>query len=300
MSINAVQFQAGLSMPDFFAAYGTEAKCYRALYRWRWPQGFRCPCCAGRARSRFKRGGAIYYQCSACRHQTSLIAGTMFQGTKLSLRTWMLALHLLTSTKTNMAALELMRHLGVNYKTAWRMKHKIMQVMAEREATRRLSGFVQIDDAYLGGERNGGKAGRGSENKQPFLIAVQTDASFTAPSFVVIEPVRSFDNAALTDWIARRLKPECEAYTDGLACFRRLETPAMHTPHWTPAADAQPQRPPVPGGSTWCLATSNAPSAASTTPSRKANMRDVIWPKRPTDSIADSACPKCCHDSPRR
>ncbi|UIE42369.1 hypothetical protein FICKIIDM_01473 [Xanthomonas citri pv. punicae] len=223
MSINAVQFQAGLSMPDFFAAYGTEAKCYRALYRWRWPQGFRCPCCAGRARSRFKRGGAIYYQCSACRHQTSLIAGTMFQGTKLSLRTWMLALHLLTSTKTNMAALELMRHLGVNYKTAWRMKHKIMQVMAEREATRRLSGFVQIDDAYLGGERNGGKAGRGSENKQPFLIAVQTDASFTAPSFVVIEPVRSFDNAALTDWIARRLKPECEAYTDGLACFRRLE-----------------------------------------------------------------------------
>ncbi|WP_269635692.1 IS1595 family transposase [Xanthomonas citri] len=220
MSINAVQFQAGLSMPDFFAAYGTEAKCYRALYRWRWPQGFRCPCCAGRARSRFKRGGAIYYQCSACRHQTSLIAGTMFQGTKLSLRTWMLALHLLTSTKTNMAALELMRHLGVNYKTAWRMKHKIMQVMAEREATRRLSGFVQIDDAYLGGERNGGKAGRGSENKQPFLIAVQTDASFTAPSFVVIEPVRSFDNAALTDWIARRLKPECEAYTDGLACFQ--------------------------------------------------------------------------------
>ncbi|NEK70942.1 MAG: transposase, partial [Xanthomonas perforans] len=87
---------------------------------------------------------------------------------------------------------ELMRHLGVNYKTAWRMKHKIMQVMAEREATRKLAGFVQIDDAYLGGERNGGKAGRGSENKA-FLIAVQTDATFTAPRFVVIEPVRSFD-----------------------------------------------------------------------------------------------------------
>ncbi len=76
----------------------------------------------------------------------------MFQGTKLSLRTWMLALHLLTSTKTNMAALELMRHLGVNYKTDWRMKHKIMQVMGEREATRKLAGYVQIDDAYLGGE----------------------------------------------------------------------------------------------------------------------------------------------------
>ncbi|QEO99520.1 transposase [Xanthomonas oryzae pv. oryzicola] len=159
MSINAVQCQAGLSMPEFFASDGTEANCYRALYTWRWPQGVRCPCCAGRARSRFKRGGVIYYQCSACRHQTSLIAGTMFQGTKLPLRTWMLALHLLTSTKTNMAALELMRHLGINYKTAWPMKHKIMQVMAEREATRPLSGFVQIDAAYLGGERNGARPG---------------------------------------------------------------------------------------------------------------------------------------------
>ncbi|MEB1370855.1 transposase, partial [Xanthomonas campestris pv. campestris] len=68
-----------------------------------------------------------------------------------------------------------------NYKSAWRMKHKIMQVMAERESTRKLAGFVQIDDAYLGGERNGCKAGRGSENKQSFLIAVQTDDTFTAP-----------------------------------------------------------------------------------------------------------------------
>ncbi|MGD3047163.1 transposase, partial [Xanthomonas oryzae] len=77
------------------------------------------------------------------------------------------------------------RHPCITCKSAWPMKHKIMQVMAEREATRPLSGFVQIDAAYLGGERNGGKAGRGSENKQPFLIAVQTDATFTAPSFVV-------------------------------------------------------------------------------------------------------------------
>lgn len=223
MGINPVQFQPGLSMAEFIASYGTEAKCYRALYRWRWPQGFRCPCCGGRARSRFRRGTTIYYQRRACRHQTSLTAGPLFAGTKLSLCTWMLALHLLTSTKTNMAALELMRHLGVNYKTAWRVKHKIMQAMTEREESRTLQGFVQIDDAYLGGERNGGKPGRGSENKQPFLIAVQTDPTFAAVYTAVIEPVRSFNDTSLKDWIARRLAPECEVYTDGLACFRRLE-----------------------------------------------------------------------------
>ena len=228
MSIHAVQFQPGLSMAQFIDGYGTQAKCYRALYKWRWPEGFRCPKCAGRARSRFRRGAAVYYQCRSCRHQTTLTAGTMFAATKLPLRTWVLALHLLTATKTNLAALELMRHLGVNYKTAWRVKHKIMQAMAERENTRQLSGFVQIDDACLGGERNGGKRGGGSENKQPFLVAVQTNADFTAPSFAVVEPVRSFGNASLKDWVVRRLAPGCEVYSDGLACFRRIED-AGHT-----------------------------------------------------------------------
>ena len=98
-----------------------------------------------------------------------------------------------------------------------------MQAMSEREESRKLRGFVQIDDAYLGGERNGGKPGRGSENKQPFLIAVQTDETLEHPTVAVIEPVRAFDNASLNDWVARRLAPETEVYSDGLGCFRRIE-----------------------------------------------------------------------------
>ncbi len=140
--MNMVQFQAGLSMSDFMKRYGTEAKCRRTLFRSRWPKGFRCPAC------------------SACRYQTTLVCGTLFQATKLPLATWFLAVYLLTSTKTNMAALELKRHLGVCYRTAWRLKHKVMQAMMKREESRQLKGFVQIDDAYLGGERNGGKRGR--------------------------------------------------------------------------------------------------------------------------------------------
>ena len=123
----------------------------------------------------------------------------------------------------DLSALELRRHLGVNYKAAWRIKHKVMQAMLEREDTRRLDGFVQIDDAYLSGERNGGKPGRGSENKQPFVVAVETDSDLEHPTFVVIEPLRAFDNASLRDWAERRLAPNAEAYTDGLACFRRIE-----------------------------------------------------------------------------
>ncbi len=222
MAMNQTQFQPGLSMAAFFERYGTEAKCYRVLYKARWPRGFRCPCCRGRARSRFRREGRVYYQCRACRHQTTLTSGTLFEASKVPLTMWFLAMHLLTASKTNLSALELKRHLGVCYRTAWRMKQKIMEAMTEREEGRQLAGFVQIDDAYLGGERNGGKRGRGSENKQPFVIAVSTDKTLEHPTFAVIEPVRNFTNQAMLEWGHRRLAVDAEAFSDGLACFGRF------------------------------------------------------------------------------
>ncbi|EQD75827.1 ISXo5 transposase [mine drainage metagenome] len=168
-------------------------------------------------------------KCSACRHQTTLLSGTLFEATKLPLRTWFLALYLLTQSKTNVAALELMRHLGVCYRTAWRIKHKLMQAMTEREAGRQLGGLVQIDDAYLGGERNGGKPGRGSENKCPFVIAVELSAE-SHPLHAVITPVHGFTNQALTDWTRLHLRPETEVHSDGLGAFRAvIEAGHAHT-----------------------------------------------------------------------
>lgn len=165
MPMNRIQFQPGLSLLAFLDRFGTEAACRRELRRARWPHGFVCPRCGGRQASGcHDRQGNRLWQCRKCRTQTSLISGTVFASTKLPLRTWFLALYLLTQSKTNLAALELMRHLGVCYRTAWRIKHKLMQVMAARDAQAQLGGLVQIDDAYLGGERNGGKRGRGSEN----------------------------------------------------------------------------------------------------------------------------------------
>lgn len=221
MAMNRVQFQPGLSIAKFMALYGSEDQCRAALFRSRWPDGFRCPRCQGAEHSQFWRGDREYFQCTGCRQQTTLVSGTLFEATKLPLDKWFLGLYLLTTTKTNMAALELMRHLGVCYRTAWRFKHKVMQAMMSREETRRLGGFVQIDDAYLGGERNGGKPGRGSENKQAFVIAVETDEQLQRPKFAVIEPVPSFTNAAITDWCKRRLKQEAEVFSDGLSSFRR-------------------------------------------------------------------------------
>ncbi len=155
MAMNRIQFQPGLSLAGFLDQYGSEAQCARALRRARWPKGFVCPRCQHRSYSRCaNRHGERLWQCSACRHQTSLISDTLFASTKLPLTRWFLALYLLTQSKTNMAALELMRHLGVCYRTAWRVKHKIMQGMTEREAGRQLGGIVTMHpdaDVYSDG-----------------------------------------------------------------------------------------------------------------------------------------------------
>ena len=228
MAMNRVQFQPGLSLPAFLADYGSERQCERALEAARWPDGFACPRCSGKGCSKFYRHGQAYWQCSQCRHQCSLRSGTLFEHSRLPLRTWLLAMYLLGQSKTNLSALELMRHLGVSYPAAWRMKHKLMQAMDEREAGRKLGGVVQLDDAYLGGERNGGKAGRGSENKRPFVIAVETTQD-GRPRQTVIDPVPGFTQAALAEWAKRRIRPGADVYSDGLGAFRVLEAEHAHT-----------------------------------------------------------------------
>ena len=82
-------------------------------------------------------------------------------------------MYLLTQTKNGISALELSRQLSVSYHTAWKVKHKVMQVMKERDDTRPLGGWVQLDDAYWGGQRRGGKTGRGAPGKTPFVAAVE-------------------------------------------------------------------------------------------------------------------------------
>ena len=176
MAMNRIQFQPGMSVFEFIEKFGTEAQCEAAVEYARWPQGYRCPCCGGEAHCVLRSKGRKTFQCNACHHQTSVIAGTLFEGTKLALTVWFLAIYLISQAKTGLSALALKRQLGVSYPTAWLIHHKLMQAMVEREAGYVLCGNVQVDDAYLGGELTHGTAGRGSENKVPFVAAVSLTA----------------------------------------------------------------------------------------------------------------------------
>jgi hypothetical protein len=223
MAMNRIQFQPGLSMPEFHRRFGTEAQCAAALEQARWPAGFRCPRCERGEHCVLRGGTHKVFQCHACRHQTSLIAGTVFQGTKLPLTVWFLAIYLVSQAKTGLSALALRRQLGVSYPTAWLIQHKLMQVMADREERYVLTGQVHVDDAYLGGERSGGKAGRGSENKVPFVAAVSL-AENGHPSHTKLTLVPGFTLTAIAQWANDHLAPGSKVFSDGLGCFSAVTT----------------------------------------------------------------------------
>jgi transposase-like protein len=216
MARNTVQFQKGLSEPDFDRHYGTEAQCRDVVIASRWPQGFQCPGCGSQRHSVVTTRDL--FQCRDCRLQTSPIAGTIFASTKLPLRTWFRAFYHVTQSKQGISSIELGRRLGVTQTTAWKIKHKLAQVMLERDAAKQSTGRIEIDDAYVGGERTGGKRGRGAAGKTPFVAAVQTTDD-GKPVRIKLRRVTSFCTHAIASFAKASLAPDCMVVSDGLHCF---------------------------------------------------------------------------------
>ena len=157
-------------------------------------------------------------QCNRCHRQTSITAGTIFDSTKLPLTVWFQAIYLMTQDKKGVSAMKLHRHLGISYNAAWRIRHKLMQVMMERDREHPLSGWIQLDDAYLGGERSGGKRGRGAPGKTPFVAAVQTNEQ-GHPLRMKLTVVEGFRLTEIAAWAQLHLGTGTRVVSDGLACF---------------------------------------------------------------------------------
>lgn len=225
MARNKVQFQKGVSFVEFCRRYGREDQCHAELVALRWPDGFVCPPCGGKEHS-YSAARRIF-QCSACRKQTSVRAGTIFHKSTTPLTSWFFAMHLITSAKNDISSLELSRQLGVKWDTAWLIKQKLMSVMQARNSIYKLGGDVQIDDAYLGGERpaKAGKSGRGAEGKIPFVIAVETREG--KPIHMQLRRVPDFTQKALADYAAANIEPGSWVISDGLSCFPGVKTAGM-------------------------------------------------------------------------
>jgi hypothetical protein len=105
------RYQKGLSMPEFIEQFGSVHQCEARFRDWCWPNGLVCPRAEQTWYSDFRRHDRMYFQCSSCRYQGSLISGTIFESSKLPLPSWFLAMYLMTKAKINVWALKLKRHL---------------------------------------------------------------------------------------------------------------------------------------------------------------------------------------------
>ncbi len=211
----------GLSEATFRERFGTEEACRTALFEMRWREGLICPACGHKSFCRLTT--RALFQCNRCKRQVRLTAGTVFQDTKLPLTVWFAAIYHLTQSKNGISSIELGRRLGVKRQTAWLMKHKLMRAMAAREAQKpKLEGRVEIDDAYLGGERPGGKRGRGAAGKQPFVAAVETTPE-RRPKRLKLSVVKGFRKQEVEKLAKCHLAPGTNVVSDGLSCWPAVE-----------------------------------------------------------------------------
>ncbi len=160
-------------LPEFEARFSTEAACREYLFRLRWPDGFRCPRCAGRKSWPLRE---VLLQCASCGYQSSVTAGTIFQDTRKPLTLWFRAIWWVTSQKNGASAMGLQRILGLgSYKTAWTWLHKLRRAMV-RPGRDRLSGTIEVDETYWGGLEEGVR-GRQTESKALIVVAAQEDGN---------------------------------------------------------------------------------------------------------------------------
>lgn len=149
-----------MNLTDIGKNFSTAAEAREFLEKLRWPDGVVCPHCgvvgeSFRLESKDDSKNTLrdgVWKCGGCRKPFTVTVGTIFEDSHIPLNKWLMAIHLLCASKKGMSAHQLHRMLGISYKTAWFMAHRIRHAMAE-EAAEQFGGTVEIDETYIGGKR---------------------------------------------------------------------------------------------------------------------------------------------------
>jgi transposase-like protein len=144
--------KSDMDLMKLIVKFDTDEKCRIALEKLRWPEGVRCVRCGSEKISRnYKRN---QFECTPCGYHFSVTAGTIFHNSHLPLRKWFIATYLICESKKGISALQLKRVLGVAYKTAWYLCHRVREAVKDADTSLLGldSGFVECDEAYIGGK----------------------------------------------------------------------------------------------------------------------------------------------------
>ena len=202
-----------MNLVELIDRFHSEDSCRARLEELRWPEGVECPRCDSKSVNLLE--DRYQYQCRSCRYQFSVTAGTIFHDTHLPLWKWFLAVYLIVESKKGISANQLKRMIGVTYKTAWYLSHRIRDALNEVDA-QLLRGIVEVDETFVGGEVEG--KGRGYKgNKTVVVGAMQRNGN------ICLQVVRGTDRETLHGFIRENTAGDTEAiYTDEWPAYKGI------------------------------------------------------------------------------
>src|SRR3954468_16638160 len=215
------------SLAEFQDRFAAEEDCRRYLVACRGPDGFRCPRCG--AREAHEVAGRELLQCRSCRHQASVTAGTVLHRTHVPLRLWFAAAYLVTTHTPGFSAVQLRRQLGLaRYETAWTMLHERRRAMVRPERDR-LSGVVEVDEAYVGGVEEGRGGGRRRDSGKSIVVGA-VEVRGRGSGRVRLAVVGDLAAASLVPFVEASVEPGGTVLTDGWQGYAPLRRGYDHRP----------------------------------------------------------------------
>lgn len=219
---------------EFMEQFPDDGACLEHLVGRLYPGGMYCPKCETVTKHHREKNRPSY-ACQYCGHHEHPLVGTIFENSATSLRLWFYAVYLMSSTRCGISAKQLERELGVTYKTAWRMFHKIRSLLEQDGELFDGDTPVEMDEAYIGGKakwRNP-KRGRGAPNKTPVFGMAQRGED-GRPGQIAVKVVPNASGASLFPHIRTKVLPPSVVYMDEWVPYKRLGALGyehQHVPH---------------------------------------------------------------------